>query len=136
MAGGIVLAGCLSDVWSPRRVLMIGCAMTFVTGALLPALFVAGSPALVFVWLSLALIAMGFVYGPVGAWLPSLFPARVGYTGTSIAFNMGGVIGGGLTPLVATWLAGQGGLALVGLYLAGAGAISLIALLTRRTAAA
>ncbi len=134
MAGGIVAAGWLSDRWSPARVLMLGCAMTLVTGALLPILFVSGDPVHVFLWLSLALVAMGFVYGPVGAWLPSLFPARVAYTGTSIAFNMGGVIGGGLTPFIATWLAGHGGLAMVGLYLAGAGALSLVGLLSLRRA--
>jgi hypothetical protein len=76
---------------------------------------------------------MGFVYGPLGAWLPGLFPPRVRYTGASIAFNVGGVLGGGLTPLIAQTLAGHGrGLAPVGLYLAGAALISLIALLPLR----
>jgi MFS family permease len=115
MAAGIIAAGWLSDMWSPRRVLMIGCGLTLAAGALLPVLFVGASPGAVFVWLSFALVAMGFVYGPVGAWLPSLFPPRVAYTGTAIAFNLGGVIGGGLTLLVAVWLAGAGGLSLLAL---------------------
>ena len=51
---------------------------------------------------------MGFVYGPLGAWLPSLFPARVRYTGVSVAFNIAGVLGGALTPIAAVWLAAQG----------------------------
>ena len=33
------------------------------------------------------LFVMGLVYGPLGAWLPGLFPARVRYTGASICFN-------------------------------------------------
>jgi MFS family permease len=136
MAGGIIAAGWLSDIWSPARVLMIGCMGTLVAGGLLPVMLVAASPGLVFAWLALTLVVMGFVYGPVGAWLPSLFPPRVAYTGTAIAFNAGGVIGGGLTPLIAAWLAGHGGLAMVGVYLAGAGVLSLGALnLTPRATA-
>jgi hypothetical protein len=71
---------------------------------------------------------MGFVYGPLGSWLPSLFPARVRYTGVSMAFNVAGVLGGGLTPLVAQALADKYGLMAVGLYSSGAALISLIAL--------
>jgi len=72
---------------------------------------------------------MGFVYGPLGAWLPSLFPARVRYTGVSVAFNIAGVLGGALTPIAAVWLSANVGPWGVGFYLAGASAISLIALL-------
>jgi hypothetical protein len=74
---------------------------------------------------------MGFVYGPLGAWLPGLFPARVRYTGASVAFNVGGVIGGGFTPVVAAALAGEG-LHLVGLYLSAAAALSFLALILLR----
>ena len=78
---------------------------------------------------------MGFVYGPLGAWLPGLFPPQVRYTGASLAFNVGGIIGGGLTPALAKMMADEGGLQPVGLYMAGAAVVSLIALLsTRRTA--
>jgi len=79
-------------------------------------------------FLCLALAVMGFVYGPLGAWLPSLFPARVRYTGTSIAFNVGGILGGALAPIIAQALADRGGLQFVGLYLAIAAAASLCAL--------
>jgi hypothetical protein len=87
-----------------------------------------GSLVEVFLFLALSLTLMGFVYGPLGAWLPSLFPARVRYTGASMAFNVAGVLGGGLTPLVAQKLALYGGLLWVGLYSGGAALISLIAL--------
>ena len=51
------------------------------------------------------------------------------YTGASVAFNVGGIIGGGLTPLIAQQLVGVGGLAFVGYYLSLAAASSFIALL-------
>ena len=128
MAGGIVVSGYWSDASSSRRVLMAGCAMTVAAGALLPVMMGAGSLVLICAFLSLALFAMGFVYGPLGSWLPELFPARVRYTGASMAFNVGGIIGGGLTPMAATALAAKGGLVPVGIYLAVAAAISFVAL--------
>jgi MFS family permease len=128
MALGIILAGWWSDVSNPRRVLMSGCVMVVIGGFLMAPMMGAGSLWSVWGFLSIALLMMGFVYGPLGAFLPGLFPARVRYTGASVAFNVGGIIGGGLTPIIAQALAAQGGLELVGVYLGGAALISLIAL--------
>jgi MFS family permease len=130
MAAGIVAAGYLSDWFDPRRVLIGGCLFTIPAGFLLAPLLGSKSLFEVGVFLSLALWLMGFVYGPLGAWLPSLFPARVRYTGASLAFNVGGILGGALSPIIAQALALRGGLGLVGLYLSGAALISLVALLS------
>jgi len=129
MAIGIYAAAWLSDRrYDERRVLMAGCVGTILAGLLMSPLMNSGSLVQVFLFLALSLTLMGFVYGPLGAWLPSLFPARVRYTGASMAFNVAGVLGGGLTPLVAQKLALYGGLLWVGLYSGGAALISLIAL--------
>jgi len=130
MAAGIALAGWWSDRSNPRTVLMWGCAGTVVAGVLLAPLM-AGPLALAGMFLAFALFVMGFVYGPVGAWLPDQFPARVRYTGASIAFNVGGVIGGALTPFAAQALSARG-LGWVGLYLAAAGVLSWIGLAASR----
>ncbi|MDQ2642977.1 MAG: MHS family MFS transporter [Myxococcota bacterium] len=127
MAAGIVLAGYLSDRFDPRRVLMAGCALTVAAGFLLP-VALGGSLFTFGAFLSLALVLMGLVYGPLGAWLPGMFPARVRYTGASVAFNLGGILGGALAPMIAQALADRGGLFPVGLYLSGAALISFIAL--------
>ena len=127
MAIGIVLAGIWSDRTTPRRVLMIGCCMTVGVGLCLSPMLGSGSLLEIWAFLSLSLLSMGFVYGPLGAWLPNLFPARVRYTGASIAFNVGGILGGGLTPGLALQLAGYGGLTYVGLYLCAAALTSFIA---------
>jgi MFS family permease len=75
---------------------------------------------------------MGFTYGPLGAWLPELFPAKVRYTGCSIAFNVGGILGGALTPIVAQVLASSYGLGWVGLYCSACGLLSLVVLMIAR----
>jgi MFS family permease len=128
LALGVVLSGWWSDRATPRRVLMTGCAMAVVSGLFLQPALASGSLPVIFLFLAVALLIMGFVYGPLGAWLPDLFPARVRYTGASLAFNLGGILGGGITPLLAQTLADHGGLGLVGLYLATASLLSLAGL--------
>ncbi|MCG7346901.1 MFS transporter [Sphingomonas sp. ACRSK] len=128
MAAGIALAGWWADRSTTGRVLAFGCGGVIVAGLLMQPLMGGGTIAAVTAWLAIALFAMGFVYGPLGAWLPGLFPPRVRYTGASMAFNVGGVIGGAVTPMAAEALAQNGGLTPVGLYLAIAGLFSLAGL--------
>ncbi len=132
LAAGIIAAGYVADASNPRRVLIGGCLAVIAAGLLMGPMMQAGSMGLILAWLSLAFFAMGFTYGPLGAFLPSLFPARVRYTGASMAFNLGGILGGGLTPLIAQQIASQAGLNPVGWYLAAAAGVSLVGLLALR----
>ena len=129
LALGIVLSGIASDHSSPRAVLIGGCIGSVVVGLLMGPLFGSGSLLLIWLFLSLGLLAMGFVYGPLGAYLSQMFPPRVRYTGASLAFNLGGILGGALAPIVAAALAARGGLALAGLYISAAALLSLAGLL-------
>ncbi|WP_423602993.1 MFS transporter [Sphingomonas sp. MS122] len=129
MAGGIYLAAWMADAkYDPRRVLAGGCVLVAASGFAMAPLMGAGLAG-VFAFLSLLLFAMGFVYGPLSAWLTDLFPPRVRYTGASMTFNIAGVVGGGLTPVIAQKLAMDAGLAPVGWYLSAAATLSLVALL-------
>ncbi|SEK35032.1 Predicted arabinose efflux permease, MFS family [Sphingomonas palmae] len=134
MAAGIALSGVWADRTTPGYVLAWGCAGAVVAGFLLVPGLGSGSIPAMFASLAFALFVMGFVYGPLGAWLPGLFPARVRYTGVSLSFNMAGIIGGGLTPVAAQALVERGGLLLVGGYLAALSLLSLVALLLMREA--
>ena len=127
LAAGILLSGVWSDAHSPKHVLMAGCGLGVPLGFALAPMF-GGGLTTIAAFLAMALFVMGLLYGPLGAWLPSLFPARVRYTGVSIAFNMGGIFGGALTPFAAQGLAERGGLGWVGGYLTLAALVSLVAL--------
>ena len=133
MALGIILAGWWADVASPSRVLIAGCLMTVPMGAAFGSLLGSGDYFLIWAGLSIGLFAMGFVYGPLGAWLPSLFPVRLRYTGVSFAFNLGGIIGGALAPIVAQALVDLYGVTTAGIYMSAAAIISLIALWLKGT---
>jgi MFS family permease len=134
LAVGILASGWLSDRYAPSDVLIVGCLGT-VTGSFLTApLLGSGSLWMTCAYLSVMLFMMGFVYGPLGSWLPGLFPARVRYTGASIAFNAAGILGGALAPNIALKLS-QSGIAWVGYYLAVVALISLLSLLGLRAKA-
>lgn len=125
LALGILVAGYWADRTSARRVLGTGAALTIIVGLLFGSGLGSASLPVVFSTLAGALFVMGLAYGPLGAWLPTLYPVEVRYTGISVAFNMGGIIGGALAPFAAAWLAGIGGTAYVGLFLTLAGAMTL-----------
>ena len=68
-------------------------------------------------------------YGPLGTALANLFPTAVRYTGTSLSFNLAGILGASLAPPIATLLASHYGIAFVGYYLSAGGLVALTALL-------
>jgi hypothetical protein len=126
LAIGILLAAVHSDKASPRSVLRIGALATVVLGLVFGPGISAGSLWAVFATLAAALLVMGYVYGPLGAWLPTLFPVPVRYSGISVAFNAGGIIGGAVTPVLAQVLAVSGFAAQAGLLLSAAGLLTLL----------
>ena len=132
MAAGIVFAGYRSDASSAQRVLSRGCGATILIGFLFGPSLASGSWLVIFLGLAAALFVMGLVYGPLGSWLTELFPVRVRYTGASVAFIAGGILGGAMAPIVAQALAEWRGTPVVGLYLALAGLVSWLGLLMVR----
>ena len=134
LAFGIIAAAVLADKRSARLSLGLGAAATVVLGFVFGPGLAAGSLWTVFVTLAAALFIMGFAYGPLGAWLPTLFPVRVRYSGISIAFNGGGIIGGALTPIIAQLLAADGLSAQAGWLLSGAGVLTLAGVILARPA--
>jgi MFS family permease len=136
LAAGVIVASVTADRTGARRMLVIGFIGCMVAGLAMGPMLGAGSLFVVFLWLAFALFVMGFAYGPLGGWLPSLFPAGVRYTGVSMTFNLGGILGGAVAPIAAEALAHRG-LGWIGLYLVGAGLLSLggLALLRGRAEA-
>jgi MFS family permease len=130
LAAGILCSGYWADRRNSRSVLIVGCCLAVALGPMLAPALASGSLPIIWLFLSGSLIVMGLVYGPLGSWMPSLFPPHVRYTGVSLAFTLGGILGGGIAPILAQSLAAQGGLKWVGLYLSAAALLSLIALVT------
>ncbi|WP_371600847.1 MFS transporter [Streptomyces sp. NBC_00564] len=97
-------ASALSDRHGRRRVLrvgsigLVGCALL-----LFPMINTANS-ALILLALLVTAVFMGIVYGPIAALFSELFKAEIRYSGASLGYQLGSILGGGLAPTVATAL--------------------------------
>lgn len=103
----------------------------FLFGLVMGPLFAAGATGALLTLIG-GMLLMGAIYGPLGTVLSELFPTRVRYTGSSLAFNLAGIFGASLAPYVATGLATRYGLRWVGYYLSAASALTLLGLITTR----
>ncbi|HEX4817403.1 MAG TPA: MFS transporter [Nonomuraea sp.] len=130
MAAGTVASSVASDRHGRRRTLISGTAVAVVWGAVMFPLMETRSVVLAGVALAGALGLMGLVFGPMGAYLPELFRTEHRYSGASVAYSLGGVLGGAVPPLVATGMQGSGlGVTAVGLYVSAMALLSLLCLI-------
>jgi metabolite-proton symporter len=128
----IPLAGIIADRIGGRTMVITATVLIIAFGFGFQPLFSVHSTTNVLIFLILGFGLTGLTYGALGSALATLFPTAVRYTGTSLAFNLAGILGASLAPSIATALALHYGVAYVGYYLSAAGAISLIALLLIR----
>jgi metabolite-proton symporter len=128
----VPLSALLADRFGTHAALVWSTAGAVAFGLAFESLFGGGGSKGAFATLAVGFAVMGLMYGPLGTGLGELFPTAVRYTGTSVAFNLAGILGGSIAPYVATWLATRHGLDAVGLYLSATAAVTLAALLLLR----
>jgi MFS family permease len=102
MAPAVLLAGRLSDRWGCRRIFVIGTALSGAWGFVIFPLIETRSPPLIDVAVSVGLFINALVYGSLAALFTDLFPTKVRYSAISLAYQVSSVLGGGLTPILAT----------------------------------
>jgi metabolite-proton symporter len=129
MVVAIPVSAALSDRFGRRPILLAGLVLTALSGFSFASLLGSGSVAIITLFLFTQLFLMGLIFAPMGAYLPELFPTRVRYTGASVTYNLGGILGASLAPYIAQTLVAQGGLGWVGAYLTAAALVSFIAVL-------
>ncbi|MEV2268248.1 MFS transporter [Nonomuraea africana] len=130
MAGGTVVSSLVSDRLGRRRTLLAGTGVAIAWGLVMFPLMETASVPLVGLALAGALALMGLIFGPMGAYLPELFRTEYRYSGASVAYSLGGVLGGAVPPLVATQMqAGDLGVFSVGVYVSAMAVLSLLCLL-------
>ncbi|MEV7981048.1 MFS transporter [Streptomyces sp. NPDC086519] len=117
----------LGDRYGRRPLCLVGCAASALWMCPMVALLASGQPLLMFLGFTGALVAFITMFAVVAAYLPELYEPRVRCTGAAVGYNLGGVLGGALTPIVATALAEHSGRVpwAVGAYLTAIALLSL-----------
>lgn len=99
-------SGYICDALGRKRTFMIGWGVQFVTVWLLFPLVNMGpeNPLMFLLGVCLFAVPLGLTYGPISAWFAEIFPASVRFSGVSISYAIGAIIGGAFAPFVAQWL--------------------------------
>ena len=128
----IPIAAAAADRLGGRAMLLIATLGIIAFGVAFAPLFGAHDTSRVTAFLVLGFALTGLTYGPTSSALAGLFPTAVRYTGSSLAFNLAGILGASLAPYLASRLATAHGVGSVGLYLSGSGLLTLAALIAMR----
>ena len=100
----IPIFGALSDRFGRRPVLLVGALGAMVWTFVFFALLDTGSFPLIVLAAVVALLLHAAMYGPQASFIAEMFPTAVRYTGASMGYQLAGIFGGALAPIIATAL--------------------------------
>jgi len=104
MGVAVPLFASLSDRVGRRRLCLGAAALAALWAFPLFWLLNTGNPVLIALSFSVGMVVFAMLYGPMGAFLPELYGTRLRYSGAAVSYNLGGVLGGALAPIIATQL--------------------------------
>ncbi|GAA1349447.1 MFS transporter [Falsarthrobacter nasiphocae] len=111
--------GRLADRFGRKRTYIVGWLLLLVGIAFLFPLVNTGSIWLLMLGLMGLTIGLGLTYGPQAAFYAELFPASIRFSGVSIAYAIGAIVGGAFAPTIAAALVQKTGTTTsVAIYLA------------------
>jgi metabolite-proton symporter len=96
--------GNLSDRLARRPVYLAGAIGAAIWVFVFFAMLDTGQFALIVLATVVALILHAAMYGPQAAFISEMFPTRVRYTGASMGYQLAGIIGGALAPIISVAL--------------------------------
>lgn len=123
-----MFGGWISDKIGRVRTFQIGYAIIILWAV--PMWFLLDTASLPLFALAIVILTVGLgpSYGPQSALYAEMFPARVRYSGVSIGYAFGSIIGGAFAPMIAQLLLNETGMSwTIGVYIAGIAIVSFIA---------
>ncbi len=118
-----------SDRNGRRGIFMLGAILTGVWAFALFPLIDTGNFWLIVLAITGGLMTLGMMYGPQAAFFTELFSTEVRYSGASLGYQVGAILGGAFAPTIATILWTEYDIIWVSVYIAGASLLSLISVM-------
>ena len=115
----------LSDKIGRKNVYRWGAILTGAWGFALFPLIDTGNPLFICLAITMGLLFLGMQYGPQAAYFTELFSTEVRYSGASLGYQLGAIIGGALAPTIAVLLWDSFGIFYVSVYIAIAALLTL-----------
>jgi len=127
------VGGWLADLWGRRATYIVGWVALLIGVIALFPLVDTGNIWLLTLALVLLTVGLGLTYGPQAALYTELFPASIRFSGVSISYAIGAILGGAFAPTIAQAIVqSTGSTAGVTWYLSGMVVVGLIATLLLR----
>ncbi|MBB3605373.1 MFS family permease [Mycolicibacterium sp. BK556] len=125
----VAASAMLSDTYGRRRILAVGGALALPWTLILFPMIQSGDP----VRYGLAIIGtyaiIGIMMGPLAAFIPETFATRYRYSGAGFSYNIGGILGGALPPVLSPMLVSSYGTGAVTAMMTGFAVVSLVSVL-------
>ena len=115
----------LSDRIGRKNVYKWGAILTGAWGFALFPLIDTGNPMLIGFAITMGLLFLGMQYGPQAAYFTELFSTEVRYSGASLGYQIGAILGGALAPTIAVLLWRDFGIFFVSVYITIAAILTL-----------
>lgn len=109
MTPAVFVAGALSDNFGRRGIYICGATLLAMWGFAIFPLIDRGELLWTVVAIGIGQVFVAMMYGPQAALIAEMFSARVRYSGASLGYQFGAILGGGFAPLIATALLRQFG---------------------------
>lgn len=119
-------AASYSDRHGRRGIFMVGAVLTGLWSFALFPLIDTGNFWLIVLGIGGGLVFLGLMYGPQAAFFTELFSTEVRYSGASLGYQIGAILGGAFAPTIATLLWLEYDIIWVSVYIAIASALSLL----------
>jgi metabolite-proton symporter len=100
----LVLAAAWSDRYGRRGIYMAGAVLLAAWSFAIFPLIDTGSFLWICVSLAVGQVFVGMMYGPQAAFVTEMFSTAVRYSGASLGYQLGAILGGGFAPIIATAL--------------------------------
>ena len=115
----------LSDRVGRKQIYRWGAILTGIWGFAVFPLVETGMPIVVTLAITMGMVLLGMQYGPQAAYFTELFATEVRYSGASLGYQIGAILGGALAPTIAVLLWQKLGIIYVSVYILVAALLTL-----------